>query len=52
MRANIRISVRLAVMPVFSNMGCKRNSAGDISSGFIPELCRASRQLNAGNDRS
>jgi hypothetical protein len=52
MRANIGIPVRLAVISVFSNMGDKRNSAGDISSGFIAELCRASGQSSVRSDRS
>jgi hypothetical protein len=46
---NIRIPVRLAGMPVFSNMGGKRNSAGDIS--FVAELCRASGQSSVRSDR-
>ena len=52
MRANIRIPVRLAVISVFSNMGGKRNSAGDISSGFIAELRRAWGQSSVRSERS
>lgn len=52
MEANIGMPVRRAGMPVFSNMGGKRNSAGKITSGFITETCRASEQSTVRSNRS